>query len=379
MADSPASNIAPKDAENDLHRFPCTECGSQLDYQPGTLHMACKHCGNEHLITKVSDPILEYDYHQALSTLPQANLEDIKLALECDTCGANTQFDKNIHADECPFCGSQFVHKAKETRQIQPKSLLPFDIDAASAKQAYKQWLKKLWFAPNKLKKYARQDQDLHGIYVPYWTYDCTANTHYRGDRGDVYYVRERVRVKVNDRWTTQVQRVAKIRWTPAYGQVSNHFNDTLIYASNTLTSKVANELEPWDLENLKSYQPEFLSGFKSELYHTDIEQGFNDSKARIKPTILQSIRRNIGGDQQRITQLNSQYHHITFKHILLPYWLAGFRFRKKTYQFVINGRTGEVQGDRPWSIIKIGLAVSAAIIGIVLIIQFADFQSLNY
>jgi len=48
----------------------------------------------------------------------------------------------------------------------------------------------------------------------------------------------------------------------------------------------------------------------------------------------------------------------VTFKHILLPVWLAAYKYNGKTYRFVVNGQTGRVQGERPWSAIKIAIAV---------------------
>lgn len=91
-----------------------------------------------------------------------------------------------------------------------------------------------------------------------------------------------------------------------------------------------------------------------------ELDQGFDFAKDRMHPVIRQDIRMDIGGDQQRINHADTRYGNIRFKHILLPFWIAGFRFRNRTYQFIVNGRTGEVQGDRPWSLIKIGIAVVA-------------------
>ncbi len=35
----------------------------------------------------------------------------------------------------------------------------------------------------------------------------------------------------------------------------------------------------------------------------------------------------------------------VTFKHVLLPVWLAAYKYRGKTYRFVVNGRTGTRAG----------------------------------
>ena len=43
----------------------------------------------------------------------------------------------------------------------------------------------------------------------------------------------------------------------------------------------------------------------------------------------------------------------LTFKHVLLPVWLAAYRYRGKSFRFVVNGRTGSVEGERPWSSVQ--------------------------
>ena len=39
---------------------------------------------------------------------------------------------------------------------------------------------------------------------------------------------------------------------------------------------------------------------------------------------------------------------------------MAAYKYRGKTYRFVVNGQTGAVKGERPYSVIKIALAVLA-------------------
>jgi hypothetical protein len=79
--------------------------------------------------------------------------------------------------------------------------------------------------------------------------------------------------------------------------------------------------------------------------------------------TINNTIRQDIGGDAQRINFVNTTYDNPTFKHVLLPVWISAFRYKDKVYQFLVNARTGEVIGARPYSTVKIALAVIAAVI----------------
>ncbi|MBV9774716.1 MAG: hypothetical protein JO040_12240, partial [Gemmatimonadetes bacterium] len=79
----------------------------------------------------------------------------------------------------------------------------------------------------------------------------------------------------------------------------------------------------------------------------------------------------DIGGDEQRIHSTDTRYDDVTFKHILLPVWISAYRYREKVYRRLVNARTGEVQGERPWSWIKIALLVlfvaALVIVGVVL------------
>ncbi len=115
-------------------------------------------------------------------------------------------------------------------------------------------------------------------------------------------------------------------------------------------------------------YADEYLSGFVAESYQVELTEGFETAKGIMQPTIHQTICQDIGGDRQRVSWSNTDYRDVMFKHLLLPVWISAYPFQNQTYRFLVNARTGEVQGERPWSWVKISLLI-AAIIAIVLII----------
>ena len=351
---SPASNPEP-------HRFPCAQCGASLEYAPGTELLRCGHCGHENRIAGFAAPILEQDFRQTLRALATTTATRDNIAIHCDSCGASYTFDAATHAGQCAFCGVPVVAKTERHRQLQVQALLPFQIGRDQARSAFRRWLGGLWFAPGTLKDYARNDARLAGMYVPYWTYDADTTTAYRGERGDNYQVQESYRAIENGREVERVRVVTRIRWTPAAGVVSRFFDDVLVLASGSLPRAVTERLEPWDLANLTPYREEYLSGFQSEMYTVDLEQGFERARERMAPIIRRDVERAIGGDHQRIHALDTRHGEIRFKHVLLPVWLSAFRFRDRTYRFVVNGRTGEVQGERPYSAWKIALAILLA------------------
>jgi hypothetical protein len=220
-------------------------------------------------------------------------------------------------------------------------------------------WLGSLWFAPNGLQDYARKGRRMDGIYVPYWTFDADTATSYSGRRGDDYYVSQTR--TVNGKSEPYQER--RTRWRSVAGQVSRFFNDVLVMASHSLPRAYTDALEPWNLSDLTPYRPDFLSGLVAEAYGVGLEEGLTEARTKMDAVIDGDIRRDIGGDHQQITSKQTTMNDVTFKHVLLPVWMAAYKFQDRSFRFVVNGQTGKVQGERPWSKWKIALAVIAGLI----------------
>jgi predicted RNA-binding Zn-ribbon protein involved in translation (DUF1610 family) len=350
------------------YRFPCETCGSDLRFDPDAARLVCDHCGNAAAIEGSetrAHAIAELDLHSGLGAdLPGAEMHETRVTT-CPNCAAQVAFEAGKHATECPFCATPVVVDTGTRRQIKPRAVLPFALSEAAARDAMTAWLGKLWFAPNGVQEYARKGRRMQGIYVPYWTYDAQTKSSYRGERGTVYYV---TRTITRDGKQVQEQ-VQKIRWSAAAGRVARFFDDVLVLASKSLPKRYTDALEPWDLTALEPYTPEYLAGFRAEAYAVPLEDGFAQARAHMDRVIERDVKFDIGGDRQRVHDIDTDLSDLTFKHILLPVWLAAYKYRGKTYRFVVNGRSGRVQGERPYSAFKITFAVvlglmAAGIIG---------------
>jgi LSD1 subclass zinc finger protein len=364
----------PKLSNTNQSEIVCVNCAAKLKFAPGTTHLKCEYCGAENEIfidqEALKDATQEIDFLSFINSQVQtAPMQDV-LTVKCNSCGASTTFDKNVISSKCDFCDSPMVAKQGETHNIiKPKSLLPFKIEEKKSLEMFKTWIKKLWWAPNNLKKQAKQTGKINGVYIPYWTYDARTHTNYRGERGDDYQVREAYQKDGR----TEYRTVTKTRWSGVSGRVNNVFDDVLVVGSKSLPVKYMDKLEPWNFNELVPYEDKFLTGFKTETYQVDVKQGFEVAKQKMDPIIDQTIRRDIGGDHQRINSKSTQYNNITFKHILLPIWISAYRYNNKVYRFMVNGQTGEVQGERPYSWIKITLAILFVLAIIAVIIYFAN------
>jgi len=348
------------------HRWPCAQCGAQLRYAPGQTSLTCDYCGHVQAIAPDAPParargLQELDLAKGLrDDLASDNMVQVRTT-SCPNCGAQVEITSATHATECPFCATPVVLDTGTQRHVKPQALVPFGLTEPQARKAMTAWLGSLWFAPGTLLEYARKGRAMNGVYVPFWTFDADTASHYSGERGEYYYETRTVSVRVNGRTEQRQEQVRHTRWHSAGGQVSRDFDDVLVTASTSLSARLGNELTPWTLAELIPYTPEYLSGFQAEGYTVPLADGHAQARDRMGDIIRSDVRRDIGGDEQRIHSVDTDWSEETFKHILLPVWMAAYKYNGKSYRFLVNGQTGEVQGERPWSIWKIAFAVIIA------------------
>ncbi len=339
--------------------FKCNQCGSDLDYAIGLHSLKCVSCGQvDPIEAEPLDQYLAHDYKQAISELSFFDPQTVSHELKCENCGANFTMPQNVHSEECPYCDLNVVVPVDHERHLSPDGVIPFEIQQQQAEAAFKKWLHGLWFAPTALKRKAIQAQAIQGSYMPLWAFDAQVESDYTGQRGDNYYTTVRVPTRVNGKTVMQNKTVVKIRWRHKSGRVFNQFDDVVVMGSYTLPLKFQNFLSRWDLFKTKEYNEKYLSGFRSELYQISLPDGFKLAKEVMYRTIRQTVRRDIGGDHQRIHSIDSVYHAVGYKLLLAPMWISAFNYKKKSFRYVINGQNGKAYGERPWSIYKIVGAV---------------------
>ncbi len=350
--------------------FPCSGCGAKLTFAPGTRELRCEYCGTANAIAENDARIEELDFDTYLKALEgKMEVQEVE-EVRCDKCGAEQSLAGSLFAGHCTFCGAAIVSKGYASRRIKPKSLVPFQVNRQRAAEAFRRWVRSLWLAPGDLKRYAQSDAGLTGVYLPYWTYDCNTASDYAGERGDDYYTNETYTTQDSQgRSVTQTRRVKHTRWTPASGHVEKFHDDVLVMASKTLPANITDSVMRFNLKGLVPYQPEFVSGYQAEAYQVTLREGFPIARQSIDEAVRVLIRRDIGGDQQRIHSVSTRYADVKFKHVLLPAWISAYRYRDKVYRFLINGQTGEVSGESPKSWWKIALLVAAVLLVLFLIL----------
>jgi DNA-directed RNA polymerase subunit RPC12/RpoP len=344
--------------------YECTSCGGNLEFAPGTQSLACPYCGTENELPAAEAPAAynELDYESAVRDLSAAAGTLEATNVKCEGCGAEVTIEPPATTAECAYCGTHVVATGTPEKRLAPQYILPFRIEKSDASKRFKQWIASRRFAPNKLKQYTRISDPIKGIYYPFWTFDSVTRTQYTGQRG-VFYQEQ---IRTRDAEGKQVTRtVTKTRWYPAHGVVGRTFDDLLLAASNSIEPEIVERLQDFPILEAIPYDPAYLSGYRGESYSVELPDGYRRAKEIMEQRIRADVRRDIGGDTQRIISMHTDYTNVTFKYLVLPLYALKYKFREKLFPVVINGVTGEVQGRRPvsaWKIIFTVLGVAAVV-----------------
>ncbi len=340
--------------------YPCANCGDALVYDPDIGKLRSPSCGSTYpvlldtrkaLIPHPLGPTMNALYARASSA---AAVQVVDHEVVCQNCGGHTLFSGTLTATRCPYCNTPIQ---RTDVQVAPARLpidgiLPLRVGDDRARENIEAWINSRWFAPREFKKY-RVLGSFSSVYLSYYSYDAEVTTDYSGSRGTHHTRRDR-----DGNLETYTE------WWPVSGRVHNSIRQLAESANTGLDSHRVRELEPWPTEQAVTYTPEFVAGHLARTYDGDAAQVFEaQARPRIEGIIENTVRRDIGGDEQRIRSMNPVYQSIDFLYLLMPVWLLTVTFANKPFQVFVNGVTGEVQGQRPWSAIKITAAVIAGLL----------------
>ncbi|MDD2534421.1 MAG: hypothetical protein PHC86_06950 [Eubacteriales bacterium] len=353
--------------------FKCPSCGGHQQFDPASQQLRCEQCQTTVAVPTIAKTeLVEYDFESIANQDGRAFYRQIRTT-RCDSCGAQVELEAFAIAVRCAFCGSAQVTDLATSPAIPPEAVVPFATNREQASKSFKKWLGRHIFAPAAVHREYLPDR-LHGVYLPYWTYDTATETTYAGMAGEHYYVTESYTAIENGRSVRRSRQVQRTRWFPISGTYREYFDDVLIQGGSTLEPKNLSKIEPFDLRAAKPYQEAFLAGFGANSYSVSVREGFDLAKQSIGRAIESGIRAQVHADELRLTSQETRYFELKTKQLLLPIWTSSFRFRSKTYQFLVNGQTGRVFGQTPISVVRVGLAIllgSILALGIYQLIAF--------
>lgn len=336
----------------------CAGCGANMIFDADLQMLYCPHCGSKKNLgdEKIAK---ERDILDGLSA-DSIWKADETVVFRCDNCGAKVVLNKDETAKVCPFCGTAHVQKTEELAGLKPDAVLPFTFGQEKAVEYSKQWAKKRFFAPRKFKKNLNAD-NVNGVYTPCFTFDSHTYSSYKGRIGTRH---TRVVGSGKNRRT-----VTYTEWRNISGNYSDFFDDVAITAGDKCGQKELDNLAPYDTNSGKEYKEQYLLGFMAYHYDHELSECWGSAKTKMDAMIKSRILKQYHYDVIDYLNVSTKHENVKYKYVMIPVYVGNFSFKRKVYNFFVNGTTGKTYGKYPKSGLKIGTLVllAAAIIGVAL------------
>ncbi len=325
-----------------VRRYVCPKCGGQMTYVTDKGSLVCDYCGNrlhEYQAIQQGALIAEQDFTTALATAKGHRWElPVEHTLKCEGCGASFTLPALQVSGQCPFCGSAHVVTASAGELIEPEGILPFQFDAGDADKRIRLWLEDLKFRPGDLDDRAAISQP-RKTFLPFWTFDLGGTMN----------------------WNAQVEEGYgnnKV-WVPRNGIYLVYHNDLLVPGTRALPKDVLDDVVEYDTQALVAYAAELLSDAAAEIYQIPLDDASlvaRQQALRLGQAYVHS--NDLAGETYRDFFMNSGGMIVeSYKLVLLPMWITGYRYRNESFPVAVNGQSGKVAGGVPRSGLQKALA----------------------
>ena len=331
-----------------------------MTYNPAHATLKCDYCGTE-VKVDMNEYAEEIDFARIVSG---NDWGDETKVFECHNCGARQILGKREISPTCAFCGTHNVVETADLSGLKPNALLPFLISKDSASKQYVKWAKKKFFAPREFKKDLKSPEKIAGHYYPAFTFDSDTRTPYSGTLGKHYYTTHRDS-KGN------IKRVRHTRYFNISGNLSWFFNDVFVQASKPDDTKMLKKLSPYATDSAHKYKEDFLHGFSASQYHKSGMECWQEARGIMQNEVRSRILAKYDYDVISSFNFNMHCYSTTYKYLLIPVYVGHTTYKKKLYNFYMNGQSGKVWGKTPKSPLKIGITAllgALAVAGLVVL-----------
>jgi DNA-directed RNA polymerase subunit RPC12/RpoP len=328
-----APNVAP--SPTGVRRYACPKCGGRMAYDAAKRSLTCEYCGQhlfEYQAIQQGALISEQDFAATLPTAKAYRWElPAERVLKCEACGATFALPPLHVSGACPFCGSTHVITAITAELIQPEAVLPFQFDADAAVKSIRAWLDQQKYRPADLDERAAIAKP-HGVYLPCWTFDLGGTMNWRALIGE--------------------QHGDQTVWIPCNEVYLVYHDDLLVPATHSLSQDLLNDVLQFDTKALVPYSTDLLADFTAEIYQIPLGDASLIARQRaLRIGQAHVLQNSLAGENYKDFFMNTGGLVIeSYKLVLLPIWIAAYRYKKEKFAVAVNGQSGVVAGRVPRS-----------------------------
>lgn len=326
-----------------IQEFKCPSCGADLVWDSAGQIMKCEYCGN----TFSPDLLEEYTQEESQQSVEDYAWEayrsngEVNAAIRnyvCGSCGGQISADANTAATNCPYCDSPVVLDSNVAGLLEPDLIIPFKKDKEDAKKALEKFCRKKPLLPNGFHSENRLEE-IKGIYVPFWLFDCDADGKIRYDATKVKNTHEgEYDVSRTEHYMVVREGTAKFSCVPVDG-------------STTMEDNYMEAIEPFDVKDGVDFKTAYLSGYLADRYDVDSADAMPRANERVSNGIEALLRDTVKGYSSVVTKNKSIFvKKGRIRYAMMPVWILSTQFRGKVYKFAMNGQTGRFVGELPVS-----------------------------
>ena len=357
---------------SNVNEYKCPNCGGTVQFDSGTQNMKCEFCDSEFSVEAMEAESVanqnmsdsEIKWNDLNSDWGDEN-KGMKVYL-CNSCGGEIVCDETTSATKCPYCDSQVTMKGAFEGDYRPDIIIPFQLDKKSAKEKYLSFIGNRFFLPKDFKDKNHIDE-IKGLYVPEWLFDCDVSA-------SVMYDATKVRT-----WSDSNYIYTKTSHFNVYRSGDMSFAAIPVDGSSKMPDELMESIEPFDVSKAVDFKTAYLAGYLSDKYDVGVEESLPRANERIRNSAADALRKTVTAGYSSITTKNSgvNTNRGINRYALYPVWILNTTYKGKKHVFIMNGQTGKMAGDMPINKGKffgVGLGVTAAITTVLYIISHFFF-----
>lgn len=346
--------------QNEKHQpivdFKCPQCGATTAYSVADGGLTCTFCGYYEAPQSQTVGKRAEQFEFTVETMQRAaqGWGAERNEITCQRCGAATTLPTDALTHTCPFCGSnKVIQRAAPQDDLRPRFLIPFSVQPEGCSKIAREWLGSSWMTPAELQQTARLGE-FRPVYIPYWTFDSTCRAQWQAEVGH----EKTERYYSNGEWKTHTV----IEWRNESGKLTQTFDDLLTPATEKLSQRLLEGIQPYQTEALVPYEAKYLAGMRAKGYDIPLQKAWETARATMRERTRHACIRQASTSRVRNFRMSLNFAEEAWRYILVPLYIAAYDYQSQTYRVMVNGQSGKIAGQRPADWSKVWLVILLAL-----------------
>jgi len=358
----------------DVHK--CPKCSSiNISYDSLSHKYKCNNCGNVFSFEEKS----ENNLFNSLETFQNNSVNITSNSLvsyKCPNCLTSFITHSSTIKKVCPWCNYEVSDKDIINSLNTEDFILPFSVSKEDAETEMKKFVDSRSLFANPKFKSNFSVENIKCVYFPYLVANYNANANFKGfgEKNVKSYS-----MKFDNGKTHETKEVYDADLFSIDRSFDISINGLLSSISNIDSNDTFNDIIPFDIENVNSFNPNFLINYSAFLSNINIDSSKEKLKVNARSITRHNFNDTITGYDRGVRLENMSFNIISadYKKVYLPVYFYSYSDAKdgkgNTYYVILNGRNKSVSGNVPFYIPRVILFTAILLVLSLLLGKFSS------